>query len=232
MSSQPLPPHDHDALLEALATGDLDPGSERARQELAGCPDCRAQAEVLLARVRRLEAAGREQRRELDEARALASAPGEDRVERARTLAGVGVEAPRRGLRLLAPLAAAALVLAGVGWWFTRSGRETPPGTGDGAQYLGAALKNLQPSGADRSFDVFTWEYDPGHTDGFVVRIYDAEHPDDALLEQQTPIPEWKPSPAERESLPDRIVWEVEALDAFGEVESGPVSASASRSLH
>lgn len=225
MSSHPPPPHDHDALLQALATGDLDPASERAREELACCAECRGQAEALLARVRRLEAAGREQRQELAEVRALGSAPGEDRVERA--LAMAGAQSARRGRRLLLPLAAALLLLAGAGWWLAR---EASSDHGDGAEYLGPALDELEPSGPNASFVEFTWKYESGHAERFVVRVYDAKSPDVLLLQRPTPSSPWTPSHADLELLPDSIVWEVEALDAFGQVESGPVSASASRS--
>jgi hypothetical protein len=230
MSSLPPTSHDHDALLQALASGDLDPGDERARDELARCAECRAEAEVMLARIRRLEAAAEEQRRDLAAASALASAPGEDGV--ARLLASLAGAQPRpRRVPRLALLAAAALLLAAAGWWFARGTGEAPPAPGVGAEYLGAPLHGLVPSGTDQSFDEFRWDYDQGHDDGFVLRVYDADGTGVPLLEvgplrTQT----WTPTPAQRDLLPDRIVWEVEALDASGEVESGPVSASASRS--
>ena len=228
MSSHPLPPHDHDALLEALATGDLDPASERARSELAQCAECRAQAELLLARVRRLEAAGREQRQELAEARALASAPGEDRVERALALAGAE---PRRRRPRAALLTAAAVLVAAAGWWLTRGTGEAPPGPGAGAEYLGGAWEDLFPMGPGQSFEEFRWTYEGEAAGGFELRIYDPNDPDSPILQPPKPSSPWKPTPEQRLLLPEHIEWYIDALDAFGEVESS-VHTSASRSSH
>jgi len=227
--SSPLHSHDHDALLQALATGELDPDGERARAELARCAECRAQAEVLLARVRRLEAAAAEQRRELAAAAALESAPGEDRVDALLASLAEAEPRPRRRPRMV-QLAAAALLLVAAGWWLARGAREEPRAPGPGAEYLGTGLEIVGPSGPGQSFDRFSWSYDPRHEYGFALRIYSANDSGLPLIEEQTQTPEWSPSPDQSERLPDRIMWEVEALDAFGEVESGPVSASASRS--
>ncbi|QDU65500.1 hypothetical protein [Engelhardtia mirabilis] len=78
----PLAHHDHDALLEALTTGELDPSDPLVREQLERCPECRAEVEVIFGRIQRLNAAARDQAQDLAAAARFEGAPGEQEVER------------------------------------------------------------------------------------------------------------------------------------------------------
>ena len=86
------------------------------------------------------------------------------------------------------------------------------------------------PLGEVDRFDRFQWSYDAGHPHGFHLRIYAADGPADALPLIQVedwPQTTWTPTDAQRALLPSRIEWEVDVLDAHGEVSFTSSSSQA-----
>jgi len=225
----------HDAEHETSVRDFFLAGRARSDPEVAelvaACPSCATRLDELERTAERVEAAGREQRAELLEAAKLDSAPGEERV--AGVLERLAEEEPHASppqpeLRSASPsaapaspsrrwqtplLAAAAVLLVA---FVIRRVLQEPEETvhlGHGAPEL------VAPVAAVSDYGTFRWTYDGPRGGSFVLRIWDA-----LLGAGSAPIlevdrieaAEWTPTPEGRERLPERILWEVEALDAFG----------------
>jgi hypothetical protein len=227
-------PHDeqHEALLAEIAAGERSAEEPASAALLSRCAECRAALTALREAAEHVERAGERTREALAESRAIEDAPGLERVTP--TLARLadeprGPRPPRLRLLTLLALVAAGLLLvigplAAYRLW-TRAEAPAPPlmlGDDD--------LRLIEPVGEVRDFKRFAWEYS-GEASGFDLRIYDdAADPAAApVLTVRWNETSWVPTPDVRATLPERIRWEVQAIDAFGVgQESRPASAQRS----
>ena len=182
-----------------------------------------------------LDRLGREERRELDEARAAPNAPG--RAERAleQIMAEDLDPAPARGSRLSPwPLLAAALALVSVGWglrvWLSDPPRTTPPGT-----TLGAAIEGLEPAGqVSEPWGTFRFDAELTGELWARIRVYDADdRAAEPVVSGRLRETTWTAPAAERERMAgwSRIEWTVELFTGTSsELSAGPAArARASR---
>jgi hypothetical protein len=213
--SSPHPPV-HDDLMRAVRAGERDEAAPEFRQLLDTCPQCAASWGRLQGVAARLTAAARAQHRSIEAAARRPAGPGEERIDA--TLARLAREephrAPRRSRRWLW-LAAAGVVLAGGLAWRAHFG---PPEDQDHEVPLGDGLRLLAPIGAVSAseFPDFRWEYDGDPPGGFELRIYSEDERDEPVVTKLLKTRAWTPSPEERRALPARIIWEVDAIGAFG----------------
>ena len=137
--------------------------------------------------------------------------------------------APTRRTQLW--LAAAAVLAAGA-WLVLRF--LAPTGESHDPMYLGEGLHLQAPLGAVPSFAPFRWTYTGGEPELYELRIYasrDGARGELLLGPVRLGQNTWTPDAQEEERLPDRILWEVQALDEFRSVlPSGTQSAEAWRS--
>lgn len=217
----------HEPLLRAALLGELRDGDPRLA-ELSACAVCRGELSELKAVTTALDAASG-----VDEG----PKPG-DAADEAATLAALtrlsqeepyGAKAagrpPRLGLWVLAAAAAAALAsLALRGLWNDDRGEQP--------QFIGDEDKPVleAPRGEVDRYDAFRWSYDLDHRARFNLRIYPADAPADALpliTVEDWRETTWRPNDEQRALLPSRIEWEVDALDAHGEVAHTSFSSRA-----
>ncbi len=214
-------PHDpsHEERVRSVFLGELS-ADDPAVAELADCPRCRAELAGLEAVVGKLDATAAAEREEL---RAAEDVEGPDVHETLRRIAAAephaedGAPTPRRWLLVAVVAAVAAAVLAFVvGPRLVRDDGEGPPlYIGDGQ---GPVLTS--PKGEVEAYGTFEWLYDRDHEYGFRIRIYDADVPAGALPVFEEPYrmeTTWTPTDEQSAAFPDRIQWEVDALDASGE---------------
>ncbi|MEM7309172.1 MAG: hypothetical protein AAF682_20980 [Planctomycetota bacterium] len=224
-------PHNptHEARLRAVLLGELarDDPAVRALEE--SCATCRDELLELDAVAGTLDAAGAAEEAELAE---VERTPPE--LDVAGMLAQIAAAEPyaaepRTGLRpsawVLIAAAAAAVVLAFVPGLLSDGGG-VPDGAGgvpEPPQYLGDGDPPVAqlPRGEVDAVATFEWSYDPEHRHGFHVRVLDADDPlAGAVLEVRHWMETtWTPTSAELARLPQRLIWEVDALDAFGDVD-------------
>ena len=112
-------------------------------------------------------------------------------------------------MRLLVPALAGASIagLVAVAAHRAPAGGEPPP----------PGLEILEPLGVVPHWQLFRWlgERPPGGS--FRIRIWNGDWPGSApVLERETDEPFWRPGEVDRVELPERMVWEVETLDARG----------------
>jgi hypothetical protein len=220
-------PREHEELLADLLSGERRPAEAEVAERLRECSACREQWARLRDTAAHVGRAGAAQRAALAELEAGGPAADEELVRAALgRLAGEAAPAPRPRRRVLAWLAAAA-VLA-VGLWLARGFLARP----DERVWLGdGAFRGLAPSGEVASFERFSWEYTGPAADSFTLRVFalaDGERGARILVKERLKETNWTPTAQERETLPGRILWEVDALDEFRSVLSS-ASARASR---
>jgi hypothetical protein len=216
----------HEPLLRAALLGELRQDDPRMA-DLAACAECRAELGGLRAVTAALDAGAR-----VDEVPVLGDPRGE--ADALAALTRISAAEPygrraRRRARRLAPwiygaAAASVIALAILRLLDTRDPDQQPLYIGDEAVPVLVA-----PLGEVERFDVFRWRYDAGHPYGFHLRIYASDGPADAppliQVEDWTQTT-WTPTDAQRALLPPRIEWEVDVLDAHGEVS---LTSSSSR---
>lgn len=206
-------PSRHDALIERIMVGDLDPSAPEVESLQNECPDCKERLSQLASVVDLLDDAGREQRATLVQARGATSKPGAHRVEA--TIREFADKAGRRRFPrgLVLALAAAAAVAALLLMLDRRSA--PPPG-----YHLGTdVLTDLVPQGSVRDYDVFSWTFTLPQKVFFDVVIYDdtAAGKGRKVLEKKAlAAPTWQPDASELATLPAAIRWEVRAHDGSG----------------
>lgn len=136
----------------------------------------------------------------------------------------------RRGRRPAFAWLAAALLLVVGGWVLARLLAD--PGE-EPKKYLGSRVSLTSPIGPVESYAPFSWTYLNDRTETYRLRIYDADDAvrEDALFEwERLKETTWTPDAKDLESLPARIFWTVEALDAQNVIlSSGSGKASLSR---
>ena len=195
-----------DELLQALTVGDLADDDPAVAARLAKDP-------VLLARWREL-AATLTGLRELDGG--LRDERGNGAVDAARRVASAaavrGFRSASRLRRWLAPVAAAAVLLALV-LWLTRG---EPPAHPD-PNLGGATTGVMTPDGVWHLGEPFGWPAVNGAA-GYRVQV---QLPDGAVLVlpngadgELLPATEWRPTEAQRAALPEQVTWRVVAFDA------------------
>lgn len=217
---------------------ELELGDALEAQDIVdGCPQCSDELHKLTDLRQMLDEAGASQRTVLGRARRALdsgqSAPGVELVAPFLRERFAGLQPRRKRFRLLAPLvAAAAALLVMVGWlvrsWFPRN--DTPTG---GVLLGDHNADGLSPNGEVTEYVPFRWpklELPPGGSYSFrawdpleedpsrVLRRLDS-HKDNELWIERAELAAW----------PDRIDWEVQALDATGSAVSAPRRATAVR---
>lgn len=223
---------DHGPGHEALLGAFLAEGREHEfRRRLGHCTRCVERWEALADVRGRLAEAAERRHAHLAEAALATHAPGEERLrETLERLAGeephrAPAAGPRRRLVLGAAAAAAAVLL---GLWLAWPAR--PPE--EPRRWLGdARLAPEHPVEAVESFAPFRWTYN-GEAAAFALRVFRA--PEGAPEELLIDVPTCKGTTWSPEKSSDldarRIRWELDALDAFGNVlESRSASAWLSR---
>lgn len=202
-------------LLELLSASE-DPRAAFTASPLSADPGCVERFEELMDTKDLLDAAGRDARAEMDEAAALARAPGQARVSRVLGELIEGEDAPapaRRPLRRLLPWVAAAALAVSAGVWM-RAGLAPPDGDGGDRRFLGAADEELRhPRGA---VDTFHTEFDWSGVRGawYVLRLRRAGG---ELFYTSPELEEPRWNPAEHgDPIPEdvrHVVWEVDVYD-------------------
>ena len=214
---------EHEVLLAELLGGERDAADPEVAARLAACPGCRERWSALQNVRAKLEGAEAARREHLGEVERGAPAPGEERIKV--TLERLARQEPhvrrRRGWLLAA---AAAVLIVGVyvaGLVLDRPDEPGPSWLGSGR------FHPIAPQGEVERFDRFEWTYD-GEAAAYNLLIY-AE--DDGKRDLLREIPRWKdtrwtPDAEFVRALPQRIYWQVFALDEFGtQVDSMDSSA-------
>jgi hypothetical protein len=194
--------------------GDLDRSSPEVVALIATCADCKERLGELASVAGLLDAAGREQRETIEQARSAATpAPGADRIESA-IEEFARRSRPRRFTRglVLAIAAAAAIVMLLL--FLERRPSPAPD------YHLGTdALTELSPQGSVRDYDVFSWKFTLPQNVYYDLVIYDdtpAGKGRKVLEKKALRTPSWRPEARELEALPAAIRWEVRARDDGG----------------
>jgi len=211
---------EHEELLAVLLAGERTAEDPEVAARLRACPHCRERWDRLREAAAQVEQVGSERRALLAELQHVGPAAGEERVlATLQGLAGERAPAGRRPRRAFAWLAAAALLV--VSGWIARAllvGREEPVTLGP------TSFEDMAPRGAAASFERFSWRYTGPEAESFALHIYaETDGPlGDALIDTLLKETTWTPGAAEREKLPARIRWKVDAFDAL----NGPVGSS------
>ncbi|MGE3172460.1 MAG: hypothetical protein AB7O97_07510 [Planctomycetota bacterium] len=127
--------------------------------------------------------------------------------------------AARRPRRAAAWLAAAALLVGGVGgglWW------SRGPDAADERSTLGLADRDLSPKGAVAAYMEFAWRLSRAPDCTYRVRFRAAEA-GGGILYESGPLTEspWVADDEARAAFRDRMTWEVDVVDAAGQVVDG-----------
>jgi hypothetical protein len=213
----------HDALLEKALTGELERDSPELRARIAACRACRERLEELDAAAALVAEAGEgRMRRDLEEARRLASPLRATAESAMRRVAREGPRAPRRGPWLVALVLAAAAVAAVAALW-----RTDPPAA---PLVLDAGgLELAAPLGDVEAYTAFRWSFDRPSGGFYELRVWDASAGPDAppLLEVlELEASRWTLAEEASRALPGAIRWEVRAFDgAMTLVASAEASA-------
>ena len=212
---------EHAALIERILIGDLDESSGEARALLESCGDCRDELSGMRAITAELDAAGRHERRVLEEAQALEDAPG---------LSAVGpdamppVIARQRRLTWIYALAAGLMIV------FVMKGSFTT-GNGESREVQMGAGKIVpgSPSGTVPAFVIFEWTAERGEGESFELLVWDdgAEASESPLARAQgIEATEWTPEQGTTDGW-RTIRWRVDLYDDSGEfVRSSSVQRS------
>lgn len=200
---------EHAAELERSVLGAHDMREALAGSPLAGCRQCRAEVDALLAVRDGLDELGRFQR-ELE--RSSVGMEEDEAFVRSRIETDVVV--PRSGVRRYAYALVAAVLVAVGGWWLTRTvpdeARAVPQlrlGSGQDSE--------AAPVGEVNEWTKFTWSMQPP-VGGFLrIRVYDSDGNDlcpPVRLESGTTS--WTPPDDTSKGFPARILWDLGAFDA------------------
>ena len=226
----------HEELLLSIAAGELPLGSEAVSKRREACPTCDTRIEALVALVDLLEDEARDARAILEEAAAIESAPGEERIagliEHPEIRAVRGSTGLARGWKALAVAAGilvAFLVLRTPRVATGERGSEpTEPrllGRGD------SELRLLEPLDGD-GYGHFAWEATGAVADrarSYTLIIEGSEFFDEVIVAAEGPRVEWS-DPDRARGFPETIEWRVEAYDASYALLARSERASARRS--
>jgi len=222
-------PDRHEQLLQAALGGDLPRGDARWRT-LRDCADCAARLEQYDRLQGLLDEAGRDQAAVLRAAAQAHDAPGVEDVApfvRAK-LAEQRARKPGRLLSFRAWAAAAAAVALIVGWFERqRSARsDSDQGSPGGGVLLGGQkLSAVHPEGDVSNYLPFEWSLPLPPGGSFTLTVWDSATGDpEQPLSTMKNITEQKAWIAAETvaGWPDRIGWQVQALDATGVAVGSP----------
>jgi len=209
----------HELLLRAVVSGDLDERDPALDSVLEECAECREQWEGL-AHVRTLlDHTARDEASSLSELDWSRAAPGREVVGafvRERVAEQEGRRrAPRPWWRRAWVAAAAAGIL--VSGWIVRW--LMPPRAEPGADVMlgDSATDGMTPSGSVDEYTPLSWKLRLPPGGRFELRIWDgatgrARPPFVELRDVQEP--HWIPTSAQTRGWPDAILWEVQSIDA------------------
>lgn len=208
----------HEALLEALALGQEDPDSERARAQLDLCPACRGIWERMQALGSALDEFGRERARVLAEQHELLAAPGATEAERALR---AEIRRSRRPAWRAWVLAIAALALFGLGLkllWLDRAEPHAPDGL-MGNPAWGAT----SPARRVEQFFPIRWERLLRPDQELVLRLETRAEDEERWTELYAgPVrgQSWTPEESIQKACKDRIRYRLDVRDGAGEGDS------------
>jgi hypothetical protein len=219
---------EHENVLRALITGDMQPEDPRAADVLTACVECRRKLEDLRALSVLLEETAREERELLASIDPSSGAPGADRVApffRARAAEIRGgqarpVDAPAPARRFwpstfqLLAAAAAVILLA----WVARTVLPEPTPR-DPTRLGGSSDADMDPHGPASDFARFRWSFARPPGGWYQLVVLSGELGVDAPLHttiEHLTEKEWHPSAEIRADWPDTIRWQVIVRDATG----------------
>ncbi len=232
------PQHDaeHEGILAAILTGELEREAALVRTSLRDCKECLDVLEDLEALRGELDELGSSTQTDLAAAAAMPETPLSDVVESVLgpRLRGTPERRPpslvdahraeptsARWMRRIAiAMGAAAAVLFLLDWF---QPRQQPTKAGqDQQQLLGGSeyVRAVAPVGDSQAWNSFHW--DAVRPDClYEVRVHRFEESgsigsDPELVSPRSQATEWEPTPAALNALPDRIRWELRVLDATG----------------
>jgi hypothetical protein len=206
----------HETMLGEILFGPGDPYEALRASEVAGCEQCRAELEALLATRARLESAGRGARETVAAASAIRGAPGEERSTAAlrQRLTESAARAPRSTPRARVWIAlAAAAAIAVVLWRW--SGTSSDPRD---SHMLGPeALVAVEPVGRVAEWKAFRWTGKLPERGWFLVLLRGTSDDGQAWRQESPHLREPQWSPATTAGWPRAIEWEVHSFTASGE---------------
>jgi len=217
---------EHERILRDVVTESIAREDPRVVELLERCDECRSELHGLERALARVDGASDELRSEMEAVERMGPVSTVDVRARLELVAETEPHASPSSGRWL--LAVAAVLLIGFMGFLPQLLRDDDEQSDP--LYLGDdEVQLIGPVGAVVDFTAFEWRCERDDVRSYTLRVYDAADETEHIARPYLKETTWTPERAERQALPDRIKWDVEAIGAGGEVVAQSSLVSSSR---